>query len=91
MNDVGGRNQSPWEISYASRQVRQRRLSGGVVVDGARSVRAASVAERPAIRASASGSMCRGEPLGTGDAHEEVAKALVEPLEWASTRTGAWR
>jgi len=42
-----------------------------------RAARAASVAERPAILASASGSMCRAAPHA-GHAHDEVAEGVVE-------------
>jgi hypothetical protein len=50
----------------------------------------ASVADLPAIRASASGSMCRRHSAGTGDAHEEAPKQSSSRLMWGSTRTGAW-
>ena len=40
---------------------------------------AASVTDLPAIRASASGSMCGDAPQG--DAHQEVAEAFVESLD----------
>src|SRR5579863_687451 len=53
-----------------------------------RSARAANVAERPAIRASASGSICRNAPQGQVTRTRQSRKQSSSLLMWGSTRTG---
>ena len=51
---------------------------------------AASATDLPAMRASASGSMCRDVPQGQVTRTRESPKHSSSRLMWGSTRTGAW-